>query len=91
LLNYKNRGHFPACACICSQIKGDDKRKSPQSTNPGKREEQTLSKSINHSAAKYLSLPGTEGARLNPRVSPRAESHQKKLQERMQTARGPTS
>ncbi|MDD4163520.1 MAG: hypothetical protein PHW87_13675 [Methanothrix sp.] len=39
-------------------------------------------KAINHSIAKYPSLPGVEGAWIDSRVSPRAESHQKQSQER---------
>ncbi len=49
-------------------------RKSPESdkkvkalqAQSGKLEEQTLPKSINHSAARYPSLPGVEGAPARP-------------------------
>jgi hypothetical protein len=58
-----------ASASICSQIKEDDKRKAAKH-NPIKLEEQTLPKSINHSAAKYPSQPGVEGVQIHPRVTP---------------------
>jgi hypothetical protein len=48
----------------------DKKRKALRSANPRKLEEQTLFKSINRSATKYPSLPGVEGARLDPRAKP---------------------
>jgi len=40
----------------------------------GKLEEQTLPKSINHSAAKYPSLPGVEGAPAPPARKTRARN-----------------
>jgi hypothetical protein len=56
---------MPASARKSPEI---DKEGKAFEAQPQKMEEQTLPKSINHSAAKYPSLPGVEGARLHPRV-----------------------
>jgi hypothetical protein len=53
------------------------KGKALEAQSEKKLENKTLPKSINHSAAKYPSPPGVEGAQIHPRVSPRAELIQK--------------
>ena len=45
-----------------------DKKKAFEAEIPKNWKKQTLPKSINHVTRKYPSLPGVEGARLDPRV-----------------------
>ena len=67
------------------------KKEKPSKRNPRKLEEQTLPKSINHTAAKYPSPPGVEGARLEPRATPARYLTRSRLQERTQTSPTPKS
>ena len=47
-----------------------DKKKAFEAEIPKNWKKQTLPKSINHVTRKYPSLPGVEGARLDPRAKP---------------------